>query len=89
MTPEVFPECNSRFNPPPNLDESQCHTLPAYAGMVLGGSCDGLAQVVVAYRLSLEDIEEIAKTGVIYITMLDGLLPHYLSFNFHDATHPA
>lgn len=90
MSPVKFPEANAQFGPPPDLDESQCRTIPAYLGKIEGGSCDGLKQVVVAYYLAPYEIEAIANNGgILYLSMVGGLAPHYLSLDFHSATHPA
>ncbi len=89
MNPVIFPECNTLFGPPPNLEESQCQSIPAHVGEIQGGSCDGLLQVVVAYQATKEEAEMIAKGGLIYFSMIGGVAPHYPSLSFHDATHPA
>lgn len=89
MTPETFPESNITYRPPQGLEESQCRSIPAYDGQIKSGSCDGLRQVVVAYRLTPEEIEWLKNNPVIYLSMIGGLAPHFLSFTFHQATHPA
>jgi hypothetical protein len=89
MSPVQFPECNCVFGPPPDLDESQCRKIPAFQGEIEGGSCDGLRQVVVAYRLSESEIKVLSAGGLLYFSMIGGLAPHYPSLSFHDARHPA
>ena len=90
MQPAKFPEAAVKFTPPNDLEESQCRTIPAYRGRVEGGSCDGYETVVVAYDLSPEEIEILRQNGGrIFLSMLGGLAPHFLSFSFHEATHPA
>lgn len=89
MRPEDFPESNCVFGPPAALAESQCHSVPAYKGEIKTGSCDGLKQVVVAWRFTKEEIEVLSNGGLLYLSVIGGLLPHYLSLSFHDATHPA
>jgi hypothetical protein len=90
MTPVKFPECNIEFVPPQTLDESQCRSLRGYTGEIVGGSCDGLKQAVVAYQFSPEELELLrTNDGIIFLSCIGSLPPHYLSFTFHDATHPA
>lgn len=37
------------FKAPDDLEESQCATIPAYRGVISGGSVDGIPVVVVAW----------------------------------------
>jgi hypothetical protein len=85
-----FPECNVVFGPPPDMEESQVRRIPAFQGKAEGGGCDGADIVVVAYQLTPQELLALAQQqGVIYLSMIGGLAPHYLSFNFQQATHPA
>lgn len=89
MTPADFPEANTTFGPPPHMHEEQVKTVRGFAHYVQGGSCDGSPQVVVAWLPNEEELRAINEGKPIFMSMLDGLLPHYLSTTFHDATHPA
>lgn len=89
MTPSDFPDSNSVFGPPPGLEESQCLSIPAYVGEVRGGSCDGLRHVIVAWRPSEEELRDLQQGGLVYLSVIGGLAPHYLSTDFHTASHPA
>jgi hypothetical protein len=95
MKPAQFPEANTTFGPPEGFAESQVYSIPAYMGTSEGGSCDGVDIVVVKYELSSEELRYMAQRAeegeppAIYITMMGGLAPHYLSLSFHQATHPA
>ena len=89
MSPVRFQQCNTLFLPPQDLEETQCRSIPAHVGEIQGGSCDGLMQVVVAYKLTKEEIEVLSKDGLLYFSMIGGLAPHYPSLSFHEATHPA
>lgn len=89
MTPTNFPQANKVFKAPPDLEESQCMPLPAYVGIVRGGSLDGALQVVVAWMPTAEEIEALRRGEPIFLSMMGGLAPHYLTTNFHAATHPA
>lgn len=84
-----FAQANISYAPPPDLSEIQCRTIRAYQGKIEGGSCDGAMQVVVAYRLTPEEIGRLRGGGLLYITMIGGLAPHYPSLSFEEATHPA
>lgn len=90
MTPRDFPEANTRFHPPSDLEESQCRTIPAYLGTVDRGSVEGTKLVVVAWELSHEEVQALLRkeTPTIYISMLGGLAPHFLSLSFKDAVNP-
>lgn len=89
MSHVKFPEANCVFGPPPDLEESQCKSVPAFKGEIEGGSCDGLKQVIVAYQLTKEEIDVLVNGGLLYFSMIGGLAPHYPSLSFLDATHPA
>jgi hypothetical protein len=90
MTPVKFPQVNITYGPPAGMAESQVQSIPAYDGQVQGGSCDGCRQVVVAYQLDAADLEVLKDNdGIIFLSMIGGLAPHYLSFDFETATHPA
>lgn len=89
MIATTFPEANKQYGPPPGLEEPQCMTIPAFEHQVLGGSCDGLKQVVVAWKPTDEEIELIKQGKPIFISMMGGLAAHYPSLNFYDATHPS
>jgi hypothetical protein len=84
-----LPQTNAHYGPPQELEESQCQTIPAYDHEIQGGSCDGLKQVVVAYKLSPEELAVVNETGIIFVSMIGGLVPHYPSVTFELATHPA
>lgn len=89
MNPIHFPEANRQFNPPPDLDESQCMAVPAYVGEVKQGSVDGVTIVVVAWQPNAQDIKRIIEGNPIYLSCVGGLPPHFLTTDFHSATHPA
>lgn len=89
MTPAKFPEANCTFGPPPDLEESQCRSIPAFKGQTESGSCDGSPIVVVACRTTKEEAQWLLDGGLLYFTMIGGLAPHYPSLSFHDATNPA
>lgn len=89
MSPTVFPEANTVFGPPSDLEESQCASIPAYVGEAKGGSVDGSKVVVVAWYPTPNERDLIQHGAPIFITMMGGLAPHFLTVSFNEATLPA
>jgi hypothetical protein len=89
MEPVTFPQATTIFGPPPGLSESQVRSIPAYVGQVRTGSCDGLPQVVVAWKPTPAEIEAIRNGCPIFLSIIGGLPPHCLTTDFESATHPA
>jgi hypothetical protein len=89
MTAIDFSQANKYFGPPAGLEESQVRSIPAFVGDTTSGSVDGVPLVVVAWQPSFEDLELMKQGKPIFITMMGGLAPHYLSMSFEQATHPA
>lgn len=89
MNPIKFPQANSRFGAPSDLDESQVFTIDSYVGIISGGSLDGCKQVVVAWVPNEDELMRIISGKPIFLSMIGGLAPHYLSTSFEEATHPA
>lgn len=89
MTPIYFPESNTIFGPPSDLEESQCMKIHAHVGQVRSGSVDGALQVVVAWQPDASDIAKIIAGNPIFLSCIGGLPPHFLTTDFHSATHPA
>jgi hypothetical protein len=88
MTPFKFPESNVAFGPPADLEESQVLTIHGWRGHA-GGSCDGIELVVVAHLPTPEDLARLNAGEPIFISMLGGLAPHFLTTRFVEATNPA
>lgn len=88
MIPHHFKQANARLGPPEDLEETQCMTISAFVGQVQGGSVDGSPFTVVAWQPSAEEVKELADGGLIYISMLGGVPPHFLTTNFEQATKP-
>ena len=85
MKPVNFPEANSKHGPPKGFDESQIMTIPSFTSESLGGHLDGCGIVVVAWQPSDQEIKAIAAGGNIFLTMIGGLAPHFVSTSFKDA----
>lgn len=89
MNPVHFPEANARIGPPPGLTGSQVRTIYAHIGQVNGGSVDGAAQVIVAWKPTPEEITAIQNGALVFLSCLGGLPPHFLCTSFQEAAHPA
>jgi len=85
MSPATFPQANIRFGPPPDLDGSQCGTIPAHVCEIQGGNLDGSQAVVVAWLPDPDDLARLQAGHPIYLTMLGGLAPHLLATTFDQA----
>lgn len=89
MIPTAFKEANMNYGPPSDLEESQCHTICAYGGTIVGGSIDGMTVSVVAWKPTAAELESIKSGEPIFLSVIGRLPPHFLSTSFHQATHPA
>lgn len=89
MTPTPFPEANANFGPPSDLEESQCATVRAYFGTIERGSLEGSKIVVVAHLPTADELADIMAGKPIFLSMLGGLAPHFLTTNFQSATSVA
>lgn len=79
MHPTNFIGANKIVGPPPGVLEAQVASIPAYVGKHKHGPFDGTQFVVVAWVPSPEDLERIKSGMPIYLTMLGGLMPHFMS----------
>lgn len=77
-----FPESNVNFGLPLELDASQCRPVRAYAAQISSGSLDGAIVVVTAWQPDPIDIARIAAGEPVYLSVIGGLPPHFLSTNF-------
>lgn len=89
MTPTIFPQANCRFKAPTDLEESQCMTIDAFKGKVVGGSVDGSDFVVVAWTPTPDELAKLNAGSPIFLSMMGGLAPHFLTTNFDEAIKPA
>lgn len=89
MTPVLFDGANCVFGPPGDLEESQCHSIPAYRGAVERGSVEGSLIVVVAWLPTAEDLERLNAGGPLFISMIGGLAPHFPTTTLQEAKNPA
>jgi hypothetical protein len=88
MTAVDFPESNTKFGPPPDMDESQVRTIHAYVDSIKRGNLDGAQMVVVAWQPNPDELADLAAGKPVFITMLGGLAPHLLTTKFEAAISP-
>lgn len=82
-----FPEANTTFGCPVGMDPSQVATAPAYVGPIRGGNLDGMPCVVVAWKPTEEELEELNAGGLVYLSVLGGLPPHFICTRFSTASY--
>lgn len=88
MNPLInFPQANKIFKAPGDLDESQVFSIKAYVGIVQGGNLDGCNFVVVAWLPAPEELIQLRQGKPIYISMLGGLSPHFVTTDFDYAAY--
>lgn len=75
MTPAKFPEANTCYGPPNDMDESQVQTIHAFVGLIQGGNVDGAQVVVTAWKPNEEDLQRLQSGGLIYLEILGQILP--------------
>ena len=85
MNPVDFPESNVAFGPPEGMTEDEVGTIPAYLRQLLGGKYDGVKVVIVAWQPDEQELEMIKRGAPVYVCMLGGLAPHYLTTSFEVA----
>lgn len=84
-----FPQANCQFTPPKGYSEQQVGTVPAFNGVIKGGSMDGSTVIVTAWKPDPIDIERLQQGGLIYLTCVSVLPAHMLTTDFSSATNPA
>jgi len=90
MSPVKFEQSNCEFGPPSDLHESQCMRIPGFKGQVNNGkSVDGAPLVVVAWKPSEEELIRLKEGHPIYLSVIGGLFPHFLTTDFKEAINPA
>lgn len=85
----TFPEVNIRYGPPPGMTEDQVRTVHCWQGYAGRGSCDGSLMVVTAWQPRPEELAALNAGSPVFLTVLGGLPPHFITTNFAEATNPA
>lgn len=70
------------FNPPPDMDESQCMPIPAFQGQVLDGNLDGATVVIVAWQPTPQELADLIAGNPVFLMCFGGLPPHSLITRF-------
>lgn len=88
MTPTNFPEGTKPLHRPPSMSADQCGDLQVYAGEIEAGSCKGMKVVVAAWQPTEEEKMHIAAGKPVFVSMIGGMVPHFLTTTFSSATNP-
>jgi len=76
MLPKDFKQRNFIYNKPENMTDEQCMALPVWRGFAsVDDSGEQFPQIISCWSLSKEDIEEIQKTGHIWLSVTGTMLP--------------
>lgn len=89
MTSVDFEGSNAVFTPPSDLAESQCAKIAAFSTQVQRGSCEGAHLIVVAWRPSPAELQQLIAGNPVFLSCLGGLPPHFLTTNLAEACNPA
>lgn len=82
MLPTTFKESNTVFGKPADMTDEECMDLPVWAGK------DGLGFPVIisCWKFSKEDLEEIQRTGCIWLSITGQGMPPVSLFTEHPFT---
>jgi len=61
------------------MDESQCASIPAFRGSMMGGCVDGADIVIVAWKPSDVELAQMAAGNPIYLGFMSGMPPHFVT----------
>lgn len=82
---DTFPQSNTLFAA---TAEPAARPLKAYCGAIAGGPLKGTKVAVTAWRPTTEELLRLNAGGSLYVSTLGGLAAHYVTVDFHEATHP-
>jgi hypothetical protein len=71
MLPVDFDESNKIFVKPPNMTDEECTDLPTFQGV----DTSGFPVIISCWKLSYEDLQEIQKTGKIWLSITGNGMP--------------
>lgn len=71
MLPVTFEGSNFTFTKPKDMTDEQCMDLPVFKGQ----NVDGFPVIISCWKFSKEDLEEIQKTGRIYLEIIGHGMP--------------
>lgn len=76
MLPTSFEGSNFVFTKPKDMTDEQCVDLPVWRGMVPVDDAGTLFPAIIScWRFSKEDLEEIQKTGCIWLSITGTAMP--------------
>ena len=88
MLPIAFAESNRVFTKPDSMTDEQCMDLPVWQGKVPHDEAGNTYPAFIAcWRLSKEDLEEIQKTGVVWVSITGHCLPPHSLFTENPFTN--
>lgn len=101
MIPDKPPRSNAVFHAPDDLDVTQVFSIHAFKSVIFpgftqslfkgevppGSNLDGANFVVTAWRPTPEELEELNRGGLVYVSCLAILPPHFVTTSFRDATY--
>ncbi len=71
MVPASFDQENMVLDPPPQMQVEECEPLPVFRGEQL----DGKPVFISCWKLTKEELEEITRTGRVWIIVLGNVMP--------------
>lgn len=71
MLPTDFKERNFVFNKPQEMTDEECMSLPVFRG----NTSDGYPCIISCWKFSKEDLDEIQKTGCIWLSISGNGMP--------------
>ena len=82
--PVSFPESNKVFVKPKDMTDEQCSDLPVwYGGVPIDEQGNQVPAIISCWRFSKEDLEQIQKTGCIWLSITGVGMPPVSLFTEH------
>jgi len=79
MLPTSFEQQNFEFHKPADMTDEQCSSLPVF----MGNDTEGTPVIISCWKFSKEDLEEIAQTGHIWLSITGQGMPPVSLFTEH------
>jgi hypothetical protein len=84
MLPTTFKESNFTFLKPADMTDEQCSSLPVWRGPTAPDETGAQFPVIIScWKFSPEDLEEIQKTGHIWLSITGNGMPPVALFTEH------
>jgi hypothetical protein len=89
MTPGIPPNHNRVFVAPEGMSAEQVSAMSAFQGTLSQpqSNLDGADFIVVAWKPSPEEVKAIQEGGMVYLSCLQILPPHFITTSFSEATY--